>query len=124
MIRLVLLCLSFVVASLPITAQEVKRVQEEQENKQENTAPQQVAVQANEMLGMNVRGNKESPLTLTIVPWRSAAHNKIDPEIRPGWRPQLKLLQPEAYRRNINAFLKSRKARMTANSEGGQNENQ
>lgn len=62
----------------------------------------------NNILGMNVRGNKESPMTLTIVPWRSASHQVKDPELSPAWRPQLSLLQPEAYRRDINAFLKIR----------------
>ena len=72
------------------------------------------------VLGMNVRGNKESPLSLTIVPWRSADHATKDPEIMGAWQPSLGLLQPEAYRRNINAFLKSRRL----NAKGTQNENQ
>jgi hypothetical protein len=90
----------------------------------EPTSEQVMPGRAGEILGMNVRGNKESPLTLTIVPWRSAEHNQQDPEIRPGWSPQLKLLQPAAYRRSINAFLISRKVRSPAQAEGRQNENQ
>ena len=63
------------------------------------------------ILGMNVRGNKESPMSLNIVPWRSADHQQLDPEVRPGWQPRLVLLQPEAYRREVNAFLRARAKR-------------
>ena len=67
------------------------------------------------ILGMNVRGNKESPMALNIVPWRSANHLQIDPEVTPGWQPKLTLLQPTAYRREINAFLKARSSQKKTN---------
>ena len=102
-----------------------------QDNNTENTSTQKNETPAAEprintslVLGMNVRGNKESPLSLTIVPWRSADHNTSDPQIMAAWRPELGLLQPEAYRRNINAFLKSRQATATGAVSGTQNENQ
>ena len=106
----------FATMSLSVTAAEAEA--------ETDTDTGQAVNRSADMLGMNVRGNKESPLTLTIVPWRSAEHNQQDPEIRPGWQPQLQLLQPAAYRRNINAFLISRKSRLAARTEGGQNENQ
>jgi len=83
----------------------------------------QPRINTNLVLGMNVRGNKESPLSLTIVPWRSAEHSIKDPEIMAAWRPELGLLQPEAYRRNINAFLKSRRMLTLDNASGIKNEN-
>ena len=67
------------------------------------------------ILGMNVRGNKESPMALNIVLWRSANHLQIDPEVTPGWQPKLTLLQPTAYRREINAFLKARASQKKSN---------
>ena len=109
--------LTLILAGLLLTVQ----VQAQEDD---STSEAVKADQTGQILGMNVRGNKESPLTLTIVPWRSAEHNLKDPEIRPGWTPQLKLLQPAAYRRNINAFLISRKGRLAALTQGDQNENQ
>ena len=86
-----------------------------------DSAPEQADVVAEEtttqtnknwgILGMNVRGNKESPMSLNIVPWRSADHQQLDPEVRPGWQPKLVLLQPGAYRREVNAFLRARAKR-------------
>jgi hypothetical protein len=57
------------------------------------------------LLGMSVTGNKESPKSLTIVPWRSPSMKGDSPEISPVWQPSLKLLEPSAYRRDINLFL-------------------
>ncbi|MCP4414659.1 MAG: hypothetical protein GY808_19050 [Gammaproteobacteria bacterium] len=60
------------------------------------------------ILGMNVTGNKESPRSLTIVPWRTPQMNGESPEITPYWQPTLSLLDPESYRRDVNLFLKHR----------------
>ena len=57
---------------------------------------------------MNVTGNKESPRSLTIVPWRTPQMNGESPEITSYWQPSLSLLEPEAYRRDVNLFLKHR----------------
>ena len=57
------------------------------------------------LLGMSVTGNKESPKSLTIVPWRSPSMIGDSPEISPVWQPSLRLLEPSAYRRDINLFL-------------------
>ena len=65
------------------------------------------------LLGMSVTGNKESPRSLTIVPWRDPLMNGKSPEITPVWQPNLKLLDPDAYRRDVKLFLKFRKQRQT-----------
>ena len=62
-----------------------------------------------QLLGMSVTGNKESPRSLTIVPWRDPDMNGKTPIISPVWQPTLKLLDPESYRRNVNLFLKQRR---------------
>lgn len=61
------------------------------------------------LLGMSVTGNKESPRSLTIVPWRSPLMDGKTAEITPVWQPALGLLDPEAYRRDITLFLQQRK---------------
>ncbi len=63
---------------------------------------------ATAILGMDVTGNKESPRSLTIVPWRTPQMNGESPEITPYWQPTLRLLDPESYRRDVNLFLKYR----------------
>jgi len=60
------------------------------------------------ILGMSVTGNKESPRSLIIVPWRSPLLNGDTSEIKSVWQPKLKLLDPVSYRRNINLYLKQR----------------
>ncbi len=62
-----------------------------------------------QLLGMSVTGNKESPRSLTIVPWRDPDMNGKAPTISPVWQPTLNLLDPESYRRNVNLFLKQRR---------------
>lgn len=62
-----------------------------------------------QLLGMSVTGNKESPRSLTIVPWRDPDMNGKSPTILPVWQPTLNLLDPESYRRNVNIFLKQRR---------------
>jgi hypothetical protein len=69
--------------------------------------------QSSTLLGMSVTGNKESPRSLTIVPWRDPLMDGKTPEILPVWQPNLKLLDPDAYRRDIRLFLKFRKQRLT-----------
>jgi len=66
-------------------------------------------INSSQILGMNVTGNKESPRSLTIVPWRSPLMDGQSPEIAPYWQPALGLLEPESYRRDINLFLHHRK---------------
>jgi len=60
------------------------------------------------ILGMSVTGNKESPRSLTIVPWRSPILNGNSSEIQSVWQPKLQLLDPDSYRRNIKLYLKQR----------------
>ncbi len=78
--------------------------------KENNTAKNKAveSVNTSNMLGMSVIGNKESPRTLTIVPWREPTMNGESPNIKPVWQPVLQLLEPEAYRRDINLFLEQR----------------
>ncbi|MBT8450166.1 MAG: hypothetical protein KJO69_10775 [Gammaproteobacteria bacterium] len=124
------LCVLLMFATTTIMAAETEAETEKKEvevtsNKTEETKANatQPRINTNLVLGMNVRGNKESPLSLTIVPWRSAEHSTKDPEIMAAWRPELGLLQPEAYRRNINAFLKSRRMLTLDKASGLKNEN-
>ncbi|PCJ47512.1 MAG: hypothetical protein COA74_11445 [Gammaproteobacteria bacterium] len=65
------------------------------------------------LLGMSVTGNKESPRSLTIVPWRDPLMEGKSPEIIPVWQPNLSLLDPDAYRRDVKLFLKTRNQRQT-----------
>ena len=69
--------------------------------------------QSSTILGMSVTGNKESPRSLTIVPWRDPSMNGKSPEITPVWQPNLKLLDPDAYRRDVKLFLKFRNRRLS-----------
>jgi hypothetical protein len=69
--------------------------------------------QSSTILGMSVTGNRESPRSLTIVPWRDPLMNGKSPEIVPVWQPNLKLLDPDAYRRDVKLFLKFRTQRLT-----------
>jgi hypothetical protein len=66
------------------------------------------ATEQSTMLGMNVLANKESPRSLTIVPWRESTLIGKSLLLEPIWQPKLKLLQPKIYRREINVFLKHR----------------
>ncbi len=61
-----------------------------------------------QILGMSVTGNKESPRSLIIVPWRSPLLDGQSSDITSVWQPNLKLLDPASYRRDINLFLKQR----------------
>ena len=63
---------------------------------------------SSQILGMSVTGNKESPRSLTIVPWRTPLMNGKSPMITPVWRPTLGLLDPDAYRRDVKLFLRMR----------------
>ncbi|RLC99032.1 MAG: hypothetical protein DRI46_10215 [Chloroflexi bacterium] len=60
------------------------------------------------VLGMDVTGNKESPRSLTIVPWRTPQMDGESVKITPYWQPTLSFLDPESYRRDVNLFLKHR----------------
>ena len=95
-----------------LTAQEDSTETKESEQQQASETKQETVNKNWGILGMNVRGNKESPMSLNIVPWRSADHQQLDPEVLPGWQPRLVLLQPEAYRREVNAFLRARAKRI------------
>ena len=120
-----LLILGLVFYSASLIAGETETVETNQAEQPKPAAKtEEPRINTSLVLGMNVRGNKESPLSLTIVPWRSADHDTKDPQIMAAWRPELGLLQPEAYRRNINAFLKSRRLQAAGNASGTQNENQ
>ena len=66
------------------------------------------SISSSRILGMSVTGNKESPRSLTIVPWRSPSMDGKIPEVSPVWQPTLGLLDPDSYRRDINLFLKHR----------------
>ncbi len=66
-------------------------------------------VENSSMLGMSVTGNSESPRSLTIVPWREPIKNGKLPMIHSVWQPELGLLEPESYRRDIKMFLEQRK---------------
>ncbi|HFB64866.1 MAG TPA: hypothetical protein ENJ60_04920 [Aeromonadales bacterium] len=70
------------------------------------------ASKSDTMLGISIIGNKESPRVLTIVPWRQPLANGADPDVIQIWKPDLNLLDPEAYRRDIDLFLNQRKARI------------
>lgn len=70
------------------------------------------ASKSDSMLGISIVGNKESPRVLTIVPWRQPLANGADPGVIQIWKPDLNLLDPEAYRRDIDLFLNQRKARI------------
>jgi len=98
----------FIFSSLLMSLTMLSAAEDESIEIAEKAPEQQVATRSSSMLGMNVRANKESALTLTIVPWRSAQHKQLDPEISPVWQPNMELLQPKAYRREINAFLRTR----------------
>lgn len=65
------------------------------------------------ILGMSVTGNKESPRSLTIIPWRDPLMDGKDAEISPVWRPQLTLIDPDSYKRDVRLFLQQRKASIT-----------
>ncbi len=93
-----------------LTAEETTEATAE-ENSESTQTRQETANKNWGILGMNVRGNKESPMSLNIVPWRSADHQQLDPRVQPGYQPKLLLLQPEAYRREVNAFLRARAVR-------------
>ena len=86
------------------------QAQENSDEKPVSTSsqPNIKASRTNAILGMNVTGNKESPRSLTIVPWRTPQMNGESPEITSYWQPSLSLLEPEAYRRDVNLFLKHR----------------
>jgi len=60
------------------------------------------------ILGMSVTGNKESPRSLTIIPWRDPEMNGESAQITPVWQPNLGLLDPVSYRRDIKLFLEHR----------------
>ena len=97
---------------MPVQAQQ--ETSKDADSSTSDTTTKQATTESNKnwgILGMNVRGNKESPMSLNIVPWRSAEHQQIDPEVTPGWQPKLVLLQPGAYRREVNAFLTARSKR-------------
>ena len=83
--------------------------EESEETKKSDIETKQAPLnKESKILGMNVRGNKESPLRLNIVPWRTPSHQRLAPKVIRGWQPELKLLQPAAYRREIRAFLQAR----------------
>ena len=70
------------------------------------------ASDSDSMLGISIIGNKESPRVLTIVPWRQPLVDGADPEVSPIWKPELKLLAPESYIRDIDLFLAQRELRL------------
>lgn len=96
------LVLGFILLSSVIFAQQQSAEVEEKTNSRSSN-----------ILGMSVTGNMESPRSLTIVPWRDPLMNGKSPEIVPVWQPKLKLLDPDAYRRDVKLFLKFRKQRLT-----------
>lgn len=61
------------------------------------------------ILGMSVTGNKESPRSLIIVPWRNPVLDDKEPQINTVWTPKLNLLDPESYRRGLKHYLNHRK---------------
>jgi len=67
------------------------------------------------ILGISIIGNKESPRVLTIVPWRQPLSNGEDPEVVQIWNPNLGLLDPDAFRRDIDLFLNQRAQRTKSN---------
>jgi len=87
-----------------------ENLEKTQKEKQTQTAAKQSS-RASQILGMSVTGNKESPRSLTIVPWRSPLMDGEAAKINPVWQPNLGLLEPDSYRRNINLFLKQRDKR-------------
>ncbi len=70
------------------------------------------ASDSDSMLGISIIGNKESPRVLTIVPWRQPQIDGAQPEVIPIWKPELQLLAPEAYIRDIDLFLAQRELRL------------
>ncbi len=82
------------------------------------------AAKSDSMLGISIVGNKESPRVLTIVPWRQPLANGADPDVIQIWKPDLILLDPEAYRRDIDLFLNQRKARNNASGSSANSKNQ
>jgi len=74
-----------------------------------------------QMLGLSVIGNQESPRVLTIVPWRQPLADGNIPEITPTWTPRMNLLDPDAFRRDINLFLHQRKQGKNLPGDGHEN---
>ena len=75
------------------------------------------------ILGISIIGNKESPRVLTIVPWRQPLADGIEPEVIPIWKPELKLLAPDSYIRDIDLFLEQRQLRLEKVEKEFQNAN-
>ncbi len=75
------------------------------------------------ILGISIIGNKESPRVLTIVPWRQPLADGIEPEVIPIWKPELKLLAPDSYIRDIDLFLGQRQLRLEKIDKQFQNAN-
>lgn len=88
-------------------AQETKET--EDNSKKATPIVKQKSSASSAILGMSVIGNKESPRSLTIVPWRDPIMDSKTPKIQAVWQPNLDLLDPDSYRREINLFLKHRK---------------
>ena len=76
------------------------------------------------ILGISIIGNKESPRVLTIVPWRQPLADGVEPEVIPIWKPELKLLAPDSYIRDIDLFLEQRQLRLENVEKEFQNVNQ
>jgi hypothetical protein len=76
------------------------------------------------ILGISIIGNKESPRVLTIVPWRQPLADGIEPEVIPIWKPELKLLAPDSYIRDIDLFLEQRQLRLKKIDQQFNNANQ
>lgn len=70
------------------------------------------------ILGISIVGNKESPRVLTIVPWRQPLANGEDPKVIQIWSPEMNLLDPDAFRRDIDLFLSQRDQRLGTTQEG------
>ena len=106
--RLNFLVLTLIISfglSVQLKAEEASTV--EAKVKLEKTPPST----SSRLLGMSVTGNKESPRSLTIVPWRDPLMDGKAPEITPVWQPSLGLLDPDSYRRDINLFIRHRNFR-------------
>ncbi len=76
------------------------------------------------ILGISIIGNKESPRVLTIVPWRQPLSDGIEPEVIPIWKPELKLLAPDSFIRDIDLFLGQRQLRLEKLEQQFKNANQ
>jgi len=88
------------------------------------TLPRTLMAAEDSMLGISIVGNKESPRVLTIVPWRQPLADGIEPEVIPIWKPELKLLAPDSYIRDIDLFLGQRQLRLKKIEQQFKNANQ